>query len=345
MLQAQEQWQGVNPFKMGVVASSDSHTGVMGWHPETEDWPGHLGIDDAWPMERPSTIQNSSGGHSVVWAEENSRDSIFEALKRKETYGTSGTRPIVRFFGGWNFAKNLCRTNFVPTGYAKGVPMGGDLPAGPAGSVAALHRRRLEGRLHRHQPGADPDHQGLGDGADGEKKEKVYHVVGDRGNPQNPGGRRSTGTCETKPGGFERLCQVWTDPDFNPNEPAFYYVRVLEKPVCRYSTLWCRERIGVDPLDLNQCQRDLDRMASSNDPAPAGERGARRLVLQQPDDLPLRAAGDPGARLDVADLVQPSAVSLLRAPALHMVAHRGAALRGRAALEADSTAPGSGPGS
>src|SRR5262245_4464663 len=101
--QAQELWNGVNPFKMGVVASSDSHTGVMGWHPETKDWPGHLGIDDAWPVQQPGTIQNSSGGHSVVWAEENLRDSIFEALKRKETYGTSGTRIVVRFFGGWNF--------------------------------------------------------------------------------------------------------------------------------------------------------------------------------------------------------------------------------------------------
>src|SRR5262245_58177670 len=136
LLQADTQWQGVNPFKMGVVASSDSHTGVMGWHPETKDWPGHLGIDDAWPVERPSTIQNSSGGHSVVWAEENSRDSIFEGLKRKETYGTSGTRIVVRFFGGWDFAPNLCQTNFVPIGYSQGVPMGGDLPsrAGRRGS-------------------------------------------------------------------------------------------------------------------------------------------------------------------------------------------------------------------
>ena len=76
--------QVVNPFKMGVVASSDSHTGVMGWHPETAEWPGHLGIDDIFPMSRDSTIQNSSGGHSVVWAEENSRDSIFEALRRSQ---------------------------------------------------------------------------------------------------------------------------------------------------------------------------------------------------------------------------------------------------------------------
>ena len=265
LLQAQEKWQGVNPFKMGVVASSDSHTGVMGWHPENQDWPGHLGIDDAWPVQRPSTIQNSSGGHSVVWAEENSRDSIFEALKRKETYGTSGTRPIVRFFGGWNFAKNACSTNFVPTGYAQGVPMGGDMPARPNAHaspnfiVAAWKDDFIGTNLEQIQ---------IIKGwvtARGEKKEKVVHVVGDRGNPRDPGAGVDQRTCETKPGGFERLCQVWTDPDFNPNELAFYYARVLEKPVCRYSTLWCRIRIGVDPLRPSQCQRDLDRMASSND--------------------------------------------------------------------------------
>src|SRR5262249_42933020 len=137
LLQAQTKWNGVNPFKMGVVASSDSHTGVMGWHPENEDWPGHLGVDDAYPVQQSTTIQNSSGGHSVVWAEENSRDSVFEALKRKETYGTSGTRPIVRFFGGWTFDQGLCSTNFVPTGYAQGVPMGGDLPPRPNSKKAS----------------------------------------------------------------------------------------------------------------------------------------------------------------------------------------------------------------
>jgi hypothetical protein len=265
LLQAQQQWDGINPFKMGVVASSDSHTGVMGWHPETKDWPGHLGLDDAWPMERPSTIQNSSGGHSVVWAEENSRDSIFEALKRKETYGTSGTRIVVRFFGGWDFPTNLCQTNFVPTGYAMGVPMGGDLPA-RAGRKAP---RFIVAAWKDDFIGTDLEQLQIVKGwvdRNGQKQEKVYRVAGDKGNPQKPEAGIDKKTCEAKTSGFERLCSVWEDRDFKAEEPAFYYVRVLEKPVCRYSTHWCRDRIGVDPLDLNRCQKDLSAMSASTDP-------------------------------------------------------------------------------
>ena len=133
---AKKTYDGINPFKMGVVSASDSHTGVMGWHPETEQWPGHLGIDDAYPMAESSTIQNGTGGPSVVWAEENTRDSIFEALRRKETYGTSGPRMKVRFFGGWNYPADACGKDFVDIGYKGGVPMGGDLPARTAGAGA-----------------------------------------------------------------------------------------------------------------------------------------------------------------------------------------------------------------
>jgi hypothetical protein len=263
--QAQTLWDGVNPFKMGVVSSADSHTGVMGWHPENEDWPGHLGIDDAWPVQRPSTIQNSTGGHSVVWAEENSRDSIFEALKRKETYGTSGTRIIVRFFGGWDFPSDLCATNFVPFGYAKGVPMGGDLPAHPG----ARSPRFIVAAWKDDFIGTNLEQVQIVKGwvtSDGKTHEQVYRLAGDPGNPAHPEVGVDAQTCEPKPGGYERLCQVWQDPDFDPARPAFYYVRVLERPVCRYSTHWCRKRIGVDPLQLQQCQLDLTAMASSSDP-------------------------------------------------------------------------------
>jgi Protein of unknown function (DUF3604) len=254
---------GVNPFKMGVVAASDSHTGVMGWHPEDERWPGHLGIDDAYPMQRSSTIQNSSGGHSVVWAEENSRDSIFAALKRKETYGTSGTRPIVRFFGGWDFPEDACGQDFVELGYEYGVPMGGDLAPHPGGHraprfVAAAWRDDVV-KTNLQQIQIIKGWVGK----DGETKERVYSVAGDPGHPLNAQAAIDPGTCKAREDlGHVRLCAVWEDPYFDPEQHAFYYVRVLEEPVCRYSTLWCRNRIGVDPLDTAKCSEKLTAMAS-----------------------------------------------------------------------------------
>lgn len=278
-------WDGVNPFKMGVVAASDSHTGVMGWHPENENWPGHLGIDDAWPMERSSTIQNGTGGHSVVWAEENSRDAIFEALKRKETYGTSGTRPVVRFFGGWDFGPDACSRNFVAEGYEKGVPMGGDLPPRPdtlGQSAGGVAEKSKWGWRRRQNPGPrfvaaawKDDFIGtnlqqiqiikLSSSRDGNRSfEKVYTVAGDAGDPLDPETGIHKVNCATKRGGSERLCAVWEDPQFDPQQNAMYYVRVLEEPVCRYSTHWCRKRIGVDPLNLDKCRQDLDALARSD---------------------------------------------------------------------------------
>ena len=260
---ANGKFQGVNPFKMGVVAASDSHTGVMGWHPENEEWPGHLGIDDAYPVERAETIQNGTGGHSVVWAEENSRDSVFAALKRKETYGTSGPRMTVRFFGGWDFPADACTKDFVQMGYASGVPMGGDLPpraqsaGAPSFVVAAWRDDFLKTNLQQLQviKGWVAD--------DGSTKEQVYTVAGDAGSAFNAEASLDPATCKAKPNlGKKALCSVWTDPDFDAKQHAFYYVRVLEEPVCRYSTLWCRKWIGVDPLDTTKCKQDLSAMAN-----------------------------------------------------------------------------------
>lgn len=251
------QYDGVNPFKLGILASSDSHNGLMGFHPEDARWFGHLGIEDVEPTRSAGTIQNSSGGHSVAWAEENSRDSIFEALKRKETYGTSGTRPIVRFFGGWNFPDDLCTTNFVPSGYESGVPMGGDLPtpspgaAGPRFIVAAWMDDFVGTPLEQIQivkGWVEPD---------GTTAETVIRVAGVPGNPARPQDG-VTPRCEPLPPlGADQLCGVWEDPDFDRDQPAFYYVRVLERPVCRYSTHICRE-VGLDPFDLEGCTTALD---------------------------------------------------------------------------------------
>ena len=264
---AKGEFGGINPFKMGVVAASDSHTGVMGWHPETDQWPGHLGIDDAYPMSRASTIQNSTGGPSVVWAEENTRDSIFEALRRKETYGTSGPHIVARFFGGWNFPADACGKDFVDIGYRGGVPMGGDLPArtakdtgAPTFITAAWWDENIRTKLQQIQI-----IKGWVD-KDGNTQEKVYTVAGTAGSALNAEASIDPNTCKAKPElGKERLCSVWKDPEFDPNQYAFYYVRVLEEPVCRYSTLWCRTWIGVDPLDTNKCNSQLTALQNSSD--------------------------------------------------------------------------------
>ncbi|HEV8242109.1 MAG TPA: DUF3604 domain-containing protein [Thermoanaerobaculia bacterium] len=255
---ARGDFDGVNPFKMGVVAASDSHTGVMGWHPENEQWPGHLGIDDAYPMAESSTIQNGTGGPSVVWAEENTRDSIFEAWKRKETYGTSGPHIKVRLFGGWNYPLDACGKDFVDIGYQGGVPMGGDLPrrVGKEGSPTfitwATWDDQIKTKLQQIQIV-----KGWVD-AQNNEHERVYTVAGDPGSPLNPQADLDATTCKPKPDlGQKSLCSVWRDPLFDPKQHAFYYVRVLEEPVCRYSTLWCRKWIGVDPLNTSQCNTDL----------------------------------------------------------------------------------------
>ncbi len=268
------EFEGVNPFKMGVVSASDSHNGTMGFYPEDESFPGHLGIDDAWPVSDPASIQNSTGGYSVVWAEENSRDAIFSALRRKETYGTSGTRIVVRFFGSFGFDTALCDAGYqtlVETGYRDGVPMGGDLRDAtgmPLFAVAAMKDDYIGTNLEQIQI-----IKGWVD-FEGNAREQVIAVVGDSGDADRPELGIDPGTCETKPGGYEQLCTVWQDLDFDPTQRAFYYARVLEKPVCRYSTHWCRERIGVDPLlPTEACQAQLDALAET-DPTLAAQGAA-----------------------------------------------------------------------
>lgn len=242
---------GTNPFKLGIISATDSHNGNPGYNVEDQRFGGHLGIQDAIPVQSAGDIQNSSGGVAVAWAEENSRDAIFEALKRKETYGTSGTRPTVRFFGGWNFKPEDCNTQFVAKGYAKGVPMGGDLPKrqeqqkAPSFIAAAWMDDYIGTPLQQVQIIK-------GWVENGKTKEQVYTVAG---KPDN--GARVDAQCNRVGTGSSSLCAVWKDPDFNPKQSAFYYVRVLENPVCRYSTLICQKNYGVNPLDTANCQTQL----------------------------------------------------------------------------------------
>jgi len=239
---------GVNPFKFGLIASTDTHLAASGYVDEVEH-PGHGGAGlvaaGEMPPGLPDDIEFNPGGLAVLWAEENSRDALFEAMRRREAYGTSGPRMIVRFFGGWDFPTSLCDDEgFVATGYARGVPMGGDLPPRPANASSptfAVMALRDAGTATR--PGTPLQRIQIIKGwvAQGETFESVFEVAGD---PHNGAGVDEK-TCIASGTGFANLCTVWRDPEFDPSVPAFYYARVVENPVCRWSTHLCNAA-GVD---------------------------------------------------------------------------------------------------
>jgi hypothetical protein len=237
---------GANPFQYGIIASTDTHLGTPGLADESADYPGHGGagtpVGDELPKGLPDELDFNPGGLAVVWAEENSRDSLFDSLLRRETYGTSGPRIVVRFFGGWDLPDDLCASReLAATGYAAGVPMGSVLPpAGPeaTGPVFVVSALRDPGTAQ--EPGTPLQRVQIVKGwLDGDElREQVVEVAGD---PHN-GASVSTLTCEPSGAGADSLCGVWRDPDFEPDEHAFYYARVVENPTCRWSQKLCVAR-------------------------------------------------------------------------------------------------------
>ncbi len=251
---------GVNPFEMGVGASQDDHNGRPGFVAENKRFDGHTGVGDAFPTRDAGTIQNSPGGLWAVWAEENGRDSIFTGLKNKETYGTSGTRPKVRFFGGWKYPNRSCEKNFVRIGYRKGVPMGSTLP------------RRKQAEAPRFIAAAWKD-----DGPDGTDLQRIQIIKGwvdERGDTRESVydvavtdgvGADAKDEVPLSGSGSESLCTVWEDPDFDASQKAFYYARVLENPVIRYSTDICQEQ-GIDPTAPKEvCEGQLEAYSTATD--------------------------------------------------------------------------------
>ena len=230
---------GVNPLKYGIVASTDTHLGTPGLVQE-EGAKGHGGAGMRSTVGLPDDIEFNPGGLAVVWAEENSRDALFAGMTRREVYGTSGTRPEVRFFGGWSYAKPMCRVrDFAKLGYEGGVPMGGDLPARPEGAGAPTFAvRALQDPGTRQTPGIPLQRIQIVKGwlAGGELREQVFDAAGGDNDASV-----DTATCETSGEGAAELCGVWTDPDFDPAQRAFYYARVLENPTCRWSQRLCVE--------------------------------------------------------------------------------------------------------
>jgi hypothetical protein len=247
-----EEKLGTNPFKYGIVAGADSHSAYS----NNEEWGFHgsHGVTDDTPAKRLAPgIQPSgdrgvgvgSAGATAVWAEENTREAIFDAMKRRETYGTSGPLMRVRFFGGWDFDGDLVEDDdFVEKAYEDGVPMGGDLPARPerarAPTFAVWAMKDPEsGNLDRIQiikvfvnkwnrPG-----------------EKIYDVALSDGRSVDPATGKAPPVGDTvdvatatytNDIGDTQLSAVWTDPDFDPNQRALYYARVIEIPTPRWST-------------------------------------------------------------------------------------------------------------
>ncbi len=236
---------GANPFRYGVLASTDTHTAQPGSADEV-GYAGHTSTNTGrMKGALPDVLQYNPGGLAVVWAEQNRRESIFAALLRREVYGTSGPRIVARFFGGWGFEGDPCAAaDFAERGYAQGVPMGAQLPARPAdpraAPVFALHALRDGGTEGR--PGTLLREVQIVKGwaEAGAAHERVYTVASAAGSASV-----DPLSCAQSGPGAAALCEVWRDPDFDAREPAFYYARVLENPSCRWSQLVCRQR-GVD---------------------------------------------------------------------------------------------------
>jgi hypothetical protein len=253
---ALEEKLGTNPFKFGMIGSTDSHTGFP--QVEENNFLGKYGVaspnpknQDRWKKEWPpvdGTVakmigwESQSAGLAAVWAKENTRESIWDAMKRKEVYSTTGPRMSVRLFGGFDFSKDdIFSNDFVNIGYSKGVPMGGDLSKAPKGKSPSFLVAAV-----KDPDGANLDRVQVIKGwldSKGEVHEKVYDVAASdnrmilKGKIQKNIGSTvdlKTATYKNTIGDAQLISQ-WTDPSFDPSVKSFYYVRVIEIPTPRWT--------------------------------------------------------------------------------------------------------------
>ncbi len=240
----EEERIGVNPFKFGLIGSTDTHNGMAGGVQERE-FPGHLGSSDAeaakqvqFKSEISGNASNNPGGLVGVWAEQNTRDAIFDGMKRKEVFATSGPRIEPRFFGGYELQEDLCSNpDMLAQAYAQGVPMGSDLPA--ASGVAPRFLVAASADAGSAQYPGNPLQRlqvikGWSD-AEGNIHQRVFEVAGD----PNNGATVDMNTCAPEGQGFAQLCSVWEDPEFDATQRAVYYLRAVENPSCRYTAWQC----------------------------------------------------------------------------------------------------------
>lgn len=234
---------GHNPFVPGFIGSTDTHISAAG-AVEENNYAGNHGaqkiIGRGDKPQLPDRVEQNAGGLAVLYAQENTRNSLFAAMQRREAYGTSGPRIHLRFFGGWAYPQELCgQPDLVQQGYAGGVPMGGVLPAPKISTAAPTFLISAA-----QDPGTEQlDGTALQRlqvikgwvGSDGKSHERVYDVAGSLEN----GASVDLTTCAATGDGFQNLCRVWRDPDFDSKINAFYYTRAIENPSCRWQQHIC----------------------------------------------------------------------------------------------------------
>ena len=270
---------GANPFKFGLIGSTDSHTGLS--TVEENNWWGKVSHHEPSPNRAvdpwlgksfAETITQAlpitaaeylASGYAAVWASENTREAIFAAMKRKEVYATTGTRITVRFFGGWDFKNaDVLKPDYALIGYKKGVPMGGDLTMAPEHPPSFL----IHAAKDPH--GANLDRIQIIKGwlgADDQLKEKIYDVAVSDGRSISADGRvaKKVGSSVdtenatyTNSIGSPELATVWTDPDFDASERSFYYLRVLEIPTPQWTAYDAKYFQITQPDDVLLTQQE-----------------------------------------------------------------------------------------
>lgn len=250
---------GFNPYQFGLIGATDSHTSIASAE-ENNFW-GKFPRDSTPSTKTrvlragrgPSGWSMSASGLAAVWAEANTRDEILDAFRRREVYATTGPRMAVRVFGGWEFDEaDLTNNDLAEPGYARGVPMGGELGAAGEGAAPRFLIQAL-----KDPKSANLDRIQIIKGwldADGNTHEQIHDVVGGGVRTRDAGGKLSpvgntvdmTTARYTNDIGSAELAAVWEDPDFDPTQSAFYYVRVLEIPTPRHSFMDALA-LGIDP--------------------------------------------------------------------------------------------------
>jgi hypothetical protein len=257
-----EQQLGTNPYKFGMIGSTDSHTGLTAVEEDnffgktSSSEPSRERVQHPFVKRGDTVIMNwetAASGYAAVWATDNTREALFDAMERRETYATTGSRMIVRLFGGWEFEQKDALSRLpAEAGYRKGVPMGGDLSTAPTGKAPTFLVAALKDPI-----GANLDRIQIVKGwldADGNVQEKVHDVAWgdvDKRRPGADGKLPPVGNTVDVPNalwtntiGDPELITVWKDPDFDPKLRAFYYARVIEIPTPRW-TAYDAKRFNV----------------------------------------------------------------------------------------------------